>query len=473
MDKRTQRIFSRLWTFSCSTLFRGPNVPLGRLTVTAARLGLLALIGIAGQARAIVWHESTITMNASITGGMALTNATESFFEHTVYQDSVAVQHARNYIVYLGSGRSLLNAILWLEPMYAGLANWKHIAMGSSWIYRNDINGDNQAPFDETFHRFQVRNRTETVFSTNGGEATVLVNTDEWTTWNECKLEKGIYFAGSFVPTSVIDDHLLPYYTQYMLAPGTYRFSADVSYDTTENSVWYRSMGANLTILESMNQPPVAIDDYYAVDQLHTLNQSGPGILVNDTDPDNNALSVELVGGPSHASAFHLNPDGSFSYTPVGFFYGEDTFTYRVFDGTAYSAVATVHITVRKPGSQGFITGGGNYFQNGTKRTFGLDAKVKSNGTVQGNLEFQDHALGLNVKSINVTWVYSPNPQDGYFSGACNMNGQAGYTYFVEVHDRGEPGTNDSFSVWVFDASGTQVYTSGGGLTTGGNIQIH
>jgi hypothetical protein len=98
---------------------------------------------------------------------------------------------------------------------------------------------------------------------------------------------------------------------------------------------------------------------------------------------------------------------------------------------------------------------------------------VKPNGSVQGNLEFQDHALNLNVKSTSVTWVYAPNGQDGYFSGACKVNGQMGFTYFVEVHDLGEPGTSDSFTVWVFDSSNTVVYTSGGGLATGGNIQIH
>ena len=56
--------------------------------------------------------------------------------------------------------------------------------------------------------------------------------------------------------------------------------------------------------------------------------------------------------GPAHASSLQLNADGSFAYTSPPFFYGEDTFTYRVNDGTAYSEIATVHITVSQPGSQ-------------------------------------------------------------------------------------------------------------------------
>ena len=47
-----------------------------------------------------------------------------------------------------------------------------------------------------------------------------------------------------------------------------------------------------------------------------------------------------------------------------------------------------------------------------------------------------------------------------------------GYTFFVQVHDRGQPGSNDDFSVWIYDPNEAQVYTSGG-LLSGGNIVIH
>jgi hypothetical protein len=41
-----------------------------------------------------------------------------------------------------------------------------------------------------------------------------------------------------------------------------------------------------------------------------------------------------------------LNPDGSFLYTPNPNFNGTDSFTYRAFDGTMYSAPATATLTV-------------------------------------------------------------------------------------------------------------------------------
>jgi hypothetical protein len=51
------------------------------------------------------------------------------------------------------------------------------------------------------------------------------------------------------------------------------------------------------------------------------------------------------VSGPSNGRV-SLNPDGSFSYTPVPEYYGSDHFTYRASDqvGNSSTAVVTVHV---------------------------------------------------------------------------------------------------------------------------------
>ena len=53
-----------------------------------------------------------------------------------------------------------------------------------------------------------------------------------------------------------------------------------------------------------------------------------------------------LVSGPSHASSFTLNADGSFSYIHDGSEPTTDSFTYRANDGGLDSNVATVTITI-------------------------------------------------------------------------------------------------------------------------------
>ena len=97
-----------------------------------------------------------------------------------------------------------------------------------------------------------------------------------------------------------------------------------------------------------VNQAPVAVADAYSVEKDGVLSIAAPGVLENDTDPDNSALSAHLVETVQNGTLI-LNPDGSFIYIPNKGFSGEDSFTYKAFDGELYSEVVTVTITVVAP----------------------------------------------------------------------------------------------------------------------------
>ncbi|MFO0819085.1 MAG: tandem-95 repeat protein [Pirellulales bacterium] len=75
-------------------------------------------------------------------------------------------------------------------------------------------------------------------------------------------------------------------------------------------------------------------------------NSNDNGILANDTDANGDALSAILVSTPSFAQSFTLNPDGTFSYTPLPNFNGVDTFTYRVRDNSPGALVSNTIGTV-------------------------------------------------------------------------------------------------------------------------------
>jgi len=103
---------------------------------------------------------------------------------------------------------------------------------------------------------------------------------------------------------------------------------------------------ATVTIhVTCVNDAPVAQDDTYTTNEDTPLVVSAPGVLGNDSDVDGDPLTAVLVSGPAHGT-LALNPDGSFTYTPAENFCGEDSFTYKAYDGALYSNVATVRIMV-------------------------------------------------------------------------------------------------------------------------------
>ncbi|NOR49209.1 MAG: S8 family serine peptidase, partial [Methanosarcinaceae archaeon] len=106
------------------------------------------------------------------------------------------------------------------------------------------------------------------------------------------------------------------------------------------------SSPATVTItVNPVNDIPVALDDSYSVNEDTSLDVPAAGVLSNDTDADNDALSAELVAVPSNGT-LTLNSNGSFTYTPVASFNGADSFTYKANDGMEDSNIAIVTILV-------------------------------------------------------------------------------------------------------------------------------
>jgi hypothetical protein len=99
----------------------------------------------------------------------------------------------------------------------------------------------------------------------------------------------------------------------------------------------------------SPNEPPTAVNNSYSTTEDTPLTEPTPGVLGNDSDPDNDQLSASLVSGASNGSVF-LNADGSFSYTPNAGFVGTDSFVYEASDGNGGTDQATVTITVTPGG---------------------------------------------------------------------------------------------------------------------------
>jgi VCBS repeat-containing protein len=129
---------------------------------------------------------------------------------------------------------------------------------------------------------------------------------------------------------------------------------------TTPNSDWYGAEtitfratdpgglwdedSATFTVTP-VNDPPLANPDSYSTNENTPLTIAAPGVLGNDVDVDGDTLTAVKVSDPSHGTV-ELNSDGSFTYTPAEDYQGVDTFTYKAYDGTVYSNVTSVTITI-------------------------------------------------------------------------------------------------------------------------------
>jgi hypothetical protein len=144
----------------------------------------------------------------------------------------------------------------------------------------------------------------------------------------------------------------------------------------------------------SVNTPPLAVNDSYSVNQDTELAVPAPGVLVNDSDEDGDALTAVFVAGTLNGS-LTLNADGSFTYTPNGGFTGTDSFTYVAQDPSgADSNEATVTINVN-------AVGGGATASVASIETGILTGKGKSATYTQQSLFTQGNEVIIRITIID------------------------------------------------------------------------
>ncbi len=79
-----------------------------------------------------------------------------------------------------------------------------------------------------------------------------------------------------------------------------------------------------------------------------TYSTPNAGVLVNDTDPEHDPLSIVSFTQPLNGTVV-VNANGTFTYTPNAGYTGSDSFTYAIGDGHGNTASATVNIWVTEP----------------------------------------------------------------------------------------------------------------------------
>lgn len=141
---------------------------------------------------------------------------------------------------------------------------------------------------------------------------------------------------------------------------GTFTYTPTSNFDGTDTFTYQvtDSKGATsqadviITVINTVtpNVSPVAVNDSYTInegDSLSITNVAGNHLLINDSDFENNALTVNTtpINNVNNGSLV-LGNDGSFTYIPSVNFNGTDTFTYEINDGFGGTSQATATITI-------------------------------------------------------------------------------------------------------------------------------
>lgn len=187
----------------------------------------------------------------------------------------------------------------------------------------------------------------------------VVANDDAYTTTEDTALNVPVpgILVNDTVPATPINITIMDNVdngTLVMNPNGSFTYTPNANFAGTDTFVYQIDDGgtnfdsATVTItVTPVNDVPVAVADAYTMTQATILSIAAPGILGNDTDPDNPVLLVVAATGHSGNPAWlTVNADGSFFFAPDAAFAGVYTFNYTVTDGIATSAPATVTITV-------------------------------------------------------------------------------------------------------------------------------
>jgi hypothetical protein len=164
-----------------------------------------------------------------------------------------------------------------------------------------------------------------------------------------------------------------------------------------------------------VNVPPIttAVNQTYTNDDAYVTPINTPksgNVGLNDTDPQNDAVTFTQVSNPSHGTVV-FNNDGTFTYTPNQGYTGTDQYVYSKCDnGTPVACdTSTVYITIHAP-----------YIQaepdiNQTLVNTPVSGTVATNDEVLPNSTFTPLGTmsnGTLVMNPDGTYTYTPN--DGF-----------------------------------------------------------
>jgi len=260
-----------------------------------------------------------------------------------------------------------------------------------------------------------------------GGTSSLLVNATTSVLLNDTDEESGTNLAATVAsqPTNGVVT---------LLADGAFSYTHDGS-QTLSDSFTYTvtdpdgalSLPTAVSInVIPVNNVPVATND------TETVVESGLisiGVLLNDTDAENDSLTVQLVQEPINGLAI-INADNTISYVHDGSETTVDSFVYSIDDGNGGTDTATVNISITQVNDVPVAVADSVVLNEGDNAVVNV---------LQNDTDSENDTLTPTVVSMPV-------------NGTVVLNADNSYTY---THNGGETVT-DSFTYFVTDQHGAE-----------------
>jgi VCBS repeat-containing protein len=201
----------------------------------------------------------------------------------------------------------------------------------------------------------------------------------------------------------------------------------------------------------STNSAPQAVADSYLTDEDTVLKiNNGRGVLANDTDEEDDNLSVSTAKPqtlPAHGTLL-LNADGSFSYQPEANFNGTDSFTYKANDGQADSAETTVIIKINSVNDAPVISNLPPPATLDELTPLGFSAAANDIDSPANSLRFSlsEAPAGAAIDPVSGAFKWTPS----------EAQGPANYTFRVNVSD-GAANASETINVTVKEVNSAPV----------------
>ncbi|AFZ42797.1 outer membrane adhesin like protein [Halothece sp. PCC 7418] len=203
---------------------------------------------------------------------------------------------------------------------------------------------------------------------------------------------------------------------------------------------------------QSENQPPVATEDSFTTDE-DTGFTTG-NVLDNDTDPEDDTLSVSAIDTSNTLGTVTDNGDGTFDYDPNGEFESlnegdtdTDSFTYTISDGNGGEDTATVTVTIE--GVDDTPTATADNF------TTNLDTAITTGNVLDNDSDPDGDTLTITAINGNSNEVGNEIALESGALLTLNENGSFDYNPNGQFEDLdGGETDSDSFTYTVSDGNG-------------------